>query len=86
MAPIPIPEEGLVLQGASPSPSADAAVGTQSQVMRLDLASGVLEDIMRASKMGKDVHMSFGKNVVRSFIHPSRSVESPIHFQSYCRQ
>ncbi|KAI4104706.1 MAG: hypothetical protein LQ339_003784 [Xanthoria mediterranea] len=63
MAPIPIPEEGLVLQGASPSPSADAAVGTQSQVMRLDLASGVLEDIMRASKMGKDVHMSFGKNV-----------------------
>lgn len=88
MAPIPIPAEGLVLQGASPASSADAAVGagTQSQVMRLDLASGVLEDIMRASKMGKDVHMSFGKNVVRSFIHSSRPIASPIHLQSYCRQ
>ena len=67
MGPIPIPEKGLILQGAPNSASPDTVVGaaTKSQVMRLDLASGVLEDIMRASKMGKDVHMSFGKNVVR---------------------
>ena len=68
MVPMHIPEKGLVLHGHSPSSSTDTAVGveTQPQVMRLDLASGVLEDIVRASKIGKDVHMSFGKNLVRS--------------------
>ncbi|KAL8731943.1 MAG: hypothetical protein Q9166_003075 [cf. Caloplaca sp. 2 TL-2023] len=63
MVPIPIPEDGLILQGAShphyENALADAEL--QPQVMRLDLASGVLEEIMRASKMGKDIHMSFGK-------------------------
>ncbi|KAL8760077.1 MAG: hypothetical protein Q9199_000311 [Rusavskia elegans] len=78
MGPIPIPEKGLALQGASPSLSADTALdaGTQSQVMRLDLASGVLEDIMRASKMGKDIHMSFGKNVTLHYGNRSQQLLS----------
>lgn len=71
MGPIPIPEKGLILEGASTSASPDTVAGaeTKSQVMRLDLANDVLEDIMRASKMGKDVHMSFGKNVVRLLLY-----------------
>lgn len=67
MVPMQIPENGLLLQGAPHLSSTDTVVGsdTPAQIMRLDLASGVLEEIMRASRMGKDIHMSFGKNIVR---------------------
>lgn len=66
MTPIRIPENGLSLQGAPCSISDDdiAGDGAHPQVMRLDLAGGVLEDIMKASRMGKDIHMSFGKSIV----------------------
>ncbi|KAI4205155.1 MAG: hypothetical protein LQ346_001488 [Caloplaca aetnensis] len=66
MAPIRIPQDGLSLQGAPCSSSAGDLGGdeAQAQVMRLDLAGGVLGDIMKASRMGKDIHMSFGKSVV----------------------
>ncbi|KAL8843854.1 MAG: hypothetical protein Q9205_002317 [Flavoplaca limonia] len=78
MGPIPIPEKGLILQGASTSASPDTVVAaeTKSQVMRLDLADGVLEDIMRASKLGKDVHMSFGKNVTLHYGNRSQQLLS----------
>ncbi|KAL8821877.1 MAG: hypothetical protein Q9223_000175 [Gallowayella weberi] len=65
MIPMRVPEEGLVLHGPPYSPLdsniVDASV--QPQVMRLDLATGVLEEIVRASRMGKDIHMSFGKSL-----------------------
>ncbi|KAL8654706.1 MAG: hypothetical protein Q9226_003325 [Calogaya cf. arnoldii] len=78
MLPIDIPEKGLVLRGPSPSSSTHTAVGveTQPQVMRLDLASGVLEDIVRASKIGKDVHMSFGKNLTLHYGNRSQQLLS----------
>ncbi|KAL9600791.1 MAG: hypothetical protein Q9219_002929 [cf. Caloplaca sp. 3 TL-2023] len=65
MAPLRIPEEGLSLQGAPCSlPDGDIGDnGALSQVMRLDLADGVLEDILKASRMRKDIHMSFGKTI-----------------------
>ena len=65
MATIHIPENGILLRDAPCSePDNDHDAGAQPQVMRLDLADGVLEGIMKASRMGKDIHMSFGKNVV----------------------
>ncbi|KAL9001031.1 MAG: hypothetical protein Q9169_000515 [Polycauliona sp. 2 TL-2023] len=81
MVPIPIPEEGLVLQAASA-----ASTEPPSQVLRLDLASGVLEDIMRASKTGKDVHMSFGKNVTLHYGNRSQqllSIAQPTQSELY---
>lgn len=68
MLPIRFPEDGISLEGAPCSTSGGGlgADEAQPQVMRLDLAEGVLEDIMKASRMGKDIHMSFGKNVVCS--------------------
>ncbi|KAL8903328.1 MAG: hypothetical protein Q9171_007439 [Xanthocarpia ochracea] len=69
MVPMQIPENGILLQGASHPSSTDTVVGsdTPAQIMRLDLASGVLEEIMRASRMGKDIHMSFGKNITELY-------------------
>lgn len=67
MAPLSIPDDGLHLQGVS-SFGLDghlAPDAPQPQVMRLDLAGGVFGDIVKASRMGKDIHMSFGKNIVR---------------------
>ncbi|KAI4197182.1 MAG: hypothetical protein LQ348_002190 [Seirophora lacunosa] len=72
MAPLSIPDDGLHLQGVS-SFGLDAHLAPdapQPQVMRLDLAGGVFEDIVKASRMGKDIHMSFGKNIIpRQTIH-----------------
>lgn len=67
MAQLTIPEGGLVLAGAPSSNNANgSSAGTKPpQAMRLDLADGVLEEILRASRNGgKGVHMSFGKTVV----------------------
>ncbi|KAL9026923.1 MAG: hypothetical protein Q9196_004484 [Gyalolechia fulgens] len=65
MIPMKIPENGVGLQGTpcSVSDGETASDGAHRQVMRLDLAAGVLEDIMKASRMGKDIHMSFGKTI-----------------------
>lgn len=66
MVPIRIPENGVSIQGApcSITDGEIASDGGHNQVMRLDLATGVLENIMKASRMGKDIHMSFGKTIV----------------------
>lgn len=71
MIPIQIPEDGISLQGAlcSASDLETGSSGDHHQVMRLDLAAGVLEDILKASRMGKDIHMSFGKTIVRLVIY-----------------
>lgn len=81
MIPIRIPENGINLQGAPCSRSDGDIAGddAQPQVMRLDLAGGVLEDIMKASRMGKDIHMSFGKSVVCPPSYCSTEIEI------YCR-
>ncbi|KAI4169038.1 MAG: hypothetical protein LQ343_005971 [Gyalolechia ehrenbergii] len=65
MVPIRIPENGVSIQGApcSITDGEIASDGGHNQVMRLDLATGVLENIMKASRMGKDIHMSFGKTI-----------------------
>lgn len=66
MAPVRIPQDGVLLQGAPCSTAGNDLndAGAQPQVMRLDLADGVLEGILKAARLGKDIHMSFGKNVV----------------------
>ncbi len=67
MGQLSIPEGGLVLAGAPSSNDANGpSAGTKPlQAMRLDLADGVLEEILKAScNSGKGVHMSFGKTVV----------------------
>ncbi|KAL8656383.1 MAG: hypothetical protein Q9210_000310 [Variospora velana] len=65
MVPLSIPENGLSLHGTSSSGSDGDLAGRepQAQVMRLDLAGGVMEDIMKASRLGKDLHLSFGKHI-----------------------
>ncbi|KAL8734065.1 MAG: hypothetical protein Q9181_003349 [Wetmoreana brouardii] len=88
MAPIPIPEGGLVLNGVpcSKSDNDHANAGTQLQVMRLDLADDVLEGILKASRMGKDIHMSFGKNVTLHYGNRSQqllSIAQPTHSELY---
>ncbi|KAL8769192.1 MAG: hypothetical protein Q9209_004826 [Squamulea sp. 1 TL-2023] len=88
MAPIHIPEKGLVLQRVPRSLSTDTidSAETQPQVMRLDLASGVLEEIIRASKVGKDIHMSFGKNVTLHYGNRSQqllSIAQPTQSELY---
>ncbi|KAL8945956.1 MAG: hypothetical protein Q9222_007580 [Ikaeria aurantiellina] len=78
MAPIPIPETGLLLEGAPSSTSDQQStnVDTQPQVMRLDLADGVLEDIEKASKMCRDIHLSFGKNITLHYGNRSQQLLS----------
>ena len=73
MVPLRIPENGISLEGTPCSISEGdlAGDGSQPQVMRLDLADGVLEDIVKASRLGKDIHISFGKNIVCLHIHNS---------------
>ncbi|KAL8783154.1 MAG: hypothetical protein Q9213_004846 [Squamulea squamosa] len=88
MAPIHIPEKGLVLQGVPRSLSTDTvdSADTQPQVMRLDLASGVLEEIIRASRLGKDIHMSFGKNTTLHYGNRSQqllSIAQPTQSELY---
>ncbi|KAL8683393.1 MAG: hypothetical protein Q9186_000655 [Xanthomendoza sp. 1 TL-2023] len=79
MIPMHVPEEGLVLHGPPHSPLDGNVVDTnvQPQVMRLDLGAGVLEEVMRASRMGKDIHMSFGKNL------QLLSIAQPTHSELY---
>ncbi|KAL8722170.1 MAG: hypothetical protein Q9225_001314 [Loekoesia sp. 1 TL-2023] len=81
MTPIRIPENGLSLQGAPCSISDDGIAddGAHPQVMRLDLAGGVLEDIMKASRMGKDIHMSFGKTITIHYGNRAQQLLSIAH-------
>ncbi|KAL8713383.1 MAG: hypothetical protein Q9220_002582 [cf. Caloplaca sp. 1 TL-2023] len=78
MAPIRIPETGLLLE-RDPSSTSDhdpSSVDTQPQVMRLDLADGVLEDIEKASRMCRDIHLSFGKNITLHYGNRSQQLLS----------
>lgn len=88
MIPIRLPENGIGLQGA-PSSASDlesASNGAPHQVMRLDLAAGVLEDIMKASRMGKDIQMSFGKTITIQYGNRSQqllSIAQPTQSELY---
>ncbi|KAL8694606.1 MAG: hypothetical protein Q9218_000788 [Villophora microphyllina] len=88
MAPIHVPENGIVLQDppCSASGSTFDESKAQPQVMRLDLADGVLEGILKASRMGKDIHMSFGKNITLHYGNRSSqllSIAQPTHSELY---
>ncbi|KAL8868194.1 MAG: hypothetical protein Q9174_005148 [Haloplaca sp. 1 TL-2023] len=87
MATIRVPENGILLRDAPCSDlENDHDASTQPQVMRLDLADGVLEGIMKASRMGKDIHMSFGKNVTLHYGTRSQqllSIAQPTHSELY---
>ena len=65
MGPLPVPVTGLTVQDRFVCTSKDAKSKPDSrppQVMRLELADGVLEDIVKS----KEVYLSFGKAVVSS--------------------
>ena len=71
MGPISLPAGGLSLAGVSGSSDRDdfSSVDSQPpQVMRLDLADGVLDEIIRASQHGKNIHLAFGKTIVRPLV------------------
>ncbi|KAL9584251.1 MAG: hypothetical protein Q9212_002230 [Teloschistes hypoglaucus] len=88
MAPIPVPDNGILLRDA-PCPTAESTLDeskAQPQVMRLDLADGVLEGIVKASRLGKDIHMSFGRNITLHFgnrSHQLLSIAQPTHSELY---
>ncbi|KAL8660372.1 MAG: hypothetical protein Q9202_006607 [Teloschistes flavicans] len=88
MAPIHVPENGILLQDA-PCSTAERTLDeskAQPQVMRLDLADGVLEGILKASRMGKDIHMSFGRNITLHFgnrSHQLLSIAQPTRSELY---
>ncbi|KAL8836696.1 MAG: hypothetical protein Q9170_002828 [Blastenia crenularia] len=88
MAPIQIPKAGIILGGAPSSVSNGDIAGDEGhpQVMRLDLAGGVLEDIMKASRMGKDIHISFGKTITLHYGNRSQqllSIAQPTQSEIY---
>lgn len=68
MAEFDIPPAGLVLDRLSPSTNlAGATNKTEAvQVMQLDLAHGILDELIRCARHGsKPMYLTFGKTVVR---------------------
>ncbi|KAI4196847.1 MAG: hypothetical protein LQ350_006313 [Teloschistes chrysophthalmus] len=76
MAPIPVPDDGILLRDA-PCSTAEITLDeskAQPQVMRLDLADGVLEGIVKASRLGKDtLHFGNRSHQLLSIAQPTRS-------------
>ena len=70
MGTLTVPASGMTLVGSPASNNADnslKAAGQPVQVMRLDLAPGVLSDLLKNSANNKrKIHISFGRAVVRA--------------------
>lgn len=66
---ITVPESGLSLVDVASSnvENPPSMTGTKPpQAMRLELTEGVLEEILKGTRIGgKGVHLTFGKTVVR---------------------
>ena len=78
MAEIDIPTEGLVLDRFLP-PTANPNNLDSPQVMRLDLADGILDELIRCARSGsKPMSLEFGKQVV-SMRHPQMDLYPPSH-------
>lgn len=81
MAPLVISKTGTRLRGV---PNVDESTASQArlpQVMRLDLAETMLQDLLKTVRMGgPSVQLSFGETPVR--IHCS-IITSPIHSFDY---
>ncbi len=60
-----VPESGLTLLG-SPTPTAEVKSDNKPlQIMQLDLADGVLQDVFKSARHGgKGVNVTFGKTIV----------------------
>lgn len=60
------PKSGIVLLGAPNADTKQSRLETKStQVMRLDLAEGMLSELLKSVRSGgKGVHVSFGKTPV----------------------
>ena len=69
---VQVPKTGLVL--TSPSKLDNDAQVKPPQIMELDLAGGVLDELVRSVRQGKkDVHLCFGKIPVCSPSSHSRA-------------
>ena len=66
MAPLTVPDEGLTLLESPTSISEGKNGNKPLQIMQLDLADGVLEEILKSARHGvKGLNVSFGKTIVR---------------------
>ena len=77
MPPLTVPEAGLTLLG-SPTPTPESKNESKPlQIMQLDLADGVLEEIVKCARHGgKSMNVSFGKTIVK---HPQYPIPAPFH-------
>ena len=78
MVPLTVPDSGLTLLGSPMLTAGDKKENNPLQVMQLDLADGILEDLIKSARHGgKGLNVSFGKTIVRD------SLSTPIDVVSY---
>lgn len=65
MVQLTVPESGLTLLESHTSTMESNTESTPVQIMRLDLAEGILKEIFKTSRHGgKGVNVTFGKSIV----------------------
>ena len=58
-----VPKHGLLLDDGS-NPNGSKHVGPPAQIMRLDLAAGTIDELLKCARKGNPIHVAFGKTVV----------------------
>ena len=74
MAVAALPEGGFTLPPPFPSGKLSNGSSGLPQIIRLDLSDGLLHDVIKAARHGKNPLLSFGKTIVSSHM------DNDIHF------
>ena len=74
MAPVIIPDSGLVLPASYSNPGSSKDGISIPQIMQMELENGVLHELIRSARHAvKSPHISFGKTIV------SNSLDNSVH-------